>query len=156
MRGMVKRHFVGENAAAYAQHSGEGWQTRWLEVDNQGVLTVAEDASFLRVLARVQIYGEIVARALDSAQVPEGRQHCFTIENLGVDIALDAATKENCAKWLEKMRLHQQESRHAGASAPGGEHWRRVGLTQTVVPTLRALLRRLAVPEFDDRVPRLE
>ena len=156
MRGMVKRHFVGENAAAYAQHSGEGWQTRWLEVDNQGVLTVAADASFLRVLARVQIYGEIVARALDSAQVPEGRQHCFTIENLGVDIALDAATKENCAKWLEKMRLHQQESRHAGASAPGGEHWRRVGLTQTVVPTLRALLRRLAVPEFDDRVPRLE
>lgn len=155
MRGMLKRHFIGQNAAAYALHTGEGWQTRWLQVDNQGVLTVAEDDSFLRILARIQISGDLVARSLEPEHTPDGRAHCFTIDNLGVQIAMDAETEENCARWLEKMRIHQEECFEAeqpgsidGLSVPGGKNWRRVRLTRSVVPTLRGVLKRLAVPEF--------
>ena len=161
MRGMLKRHFIGENADAFALHTGEGWQTRWLEVDNQGLLSVAEDEFFSRILAQVQISTSIVARPLEPERVPGGRAHCFTIDNLGVEIAMDATTEENCARWLEKMHLHQQElcrgaASSGGLSVPGGENWRRVRLTQSVVPTLRTLLKRLAVPEFDEHVHLME
>ena len=156
MRGSVQRHFIGVSANAYAEHTGEGWQRRWVEVDNQGVLRVCEDAAYHRVLAEVQLAGEHVIRPLEPEHCPDRREHCITIDNLGVEIALDTESDDNRAAWLEKMLLHQREflkmqQGHGGPpSAPDGEDWARVGLTQALVPKLRGVLRRLSVPEFAD------
>jgi hypothetical protein len=106
---------AGENAEAYAlQTGGAGWQTRWLEVDNQGVLRISDDAEYRHVLAEFQITSEHTIRELEPEHAPDNREHCFTIENIGVEIALDARGGASCAAWAEKIALHRQRSNSQG------------------------------------------
>ena len=69
------------------------------------------------------------------------------VDNIGVEIALSAASAAEAAAWVEKVELSAADSATA-AFRRGGSGWAAAGLTAELVPRLRGLVQLLDVPEF--------
>eukprot|EP01051_Picozoa_sp_SAG22_P020847 SAG22_NODE_4368_length_1290_cov_1.660789_1_plen_217_part_00 len=141
MRGEVQRHFIGENI-----EWEQGWARRWLEVDG-ATLAVCQDPNYEQRLAQAQLSPGHDMLELVPSEVPDGRAHCFTVLNLGVEVALQAGSAAELAAWLEKVELAGQPDNRR-AFTQGGRGWQVAGLTAELVPRLRGLLKLFDVPEF--------
>ena len=49
-------------------------------------MTVAEDPDLRSVLAQMQLQELHVVRPLPECNVPDGRRHCFTVDNMGASL----------------------------------------------------------------------
>jgi hypothetical protein len=116
-RAMVQRHFIGPNAVWDSE-----WRERWVEVEDD-VLSVYESERSSRPLAQVSLRdlpAAVLCVPLPPALVPNERDHCFSVTNLGVEVALYAGCAE--VRWRRALNVDVR--------MPFGEHacacpWRR-------------------------------